>query len=452
MRVAYYSVEGSSLSWMRRLVDEGCELLVYIDKEHGKYQQKCGDGYVPKTYNRDEWMRFGLSDPRTVWFFDFSGCGELADRLRITGKYVVGGGQFCDKLENDRGFGESIARQHKLLLPPSKKFATISDALAFLRKNPTQESGDGGWAWKPNRELGADASYVACDTEEMLFWLEHVALPKYGNTNPCLLQEKIDGVALSTARWWNGRAWVGPFEGTIEKKKFMNGEKGPATGCSTNLVWFYREEVPKIARALQWNALAATFAREQAPPGLYDINAIVDHRGAWYLEWTPRLGYDSELTSQRGVSSLAQLLWYVATGAGPVDELFDLDRAIMSVRVTVPPYPVAEKLIVDGKNPALGVPVRGADGLWDKHFIGVGVAKGPSGMEVVDPFAFVGLSLAVDTSLERGFKAVYDYLESGLQVANMQYRTDGAEAIAKDIKKMRESGWPTTEILEVDYA
>lgn len=446
MRFAFYSVEGASLSWQRRLFDEGHEVLVFIDKKNGKWQQRVGDGLVPKTGDFNTWLQFGAA-PGAITFFDFSGTGELADGLRRSGRLVIGGGTFCDKLEKDRPFGEAIAKEHDILAPPSYQFSTVSQSVAFLRKNPDQKAGDGGWAWKPNRSFGSDSTHVAKDTEKMLGWLERVAIPKAGDNNTCMLQERIKGVALSTARWWNGRGWVGPYEGTLEEKKFMPGDLGPSTGCSLNLVWFYPSQNPAIAEALQWERLADAFRKKDAPPGLYDINCIVDRRGAWFLEWTPRLGYDSELTSQRGITQLGAFLHALATG-GDAGQYFDANKVYVGVRLTLPPYPDAESGTTSTKTAAMNVPILGGlDGLWDKHFVACGVGKTDSGMAITDPGGYVGVAVSQGSSLKGCCDDVYAYLKD-LSIPNLQYRTDAEKIIQDDIDEMHKFGWETTPVLD----
>ena len=80
------------------------------------------------------------------------------------------------------------------------------------------------------------------------------------------MQKLIDGKGadLSTARWWNGRAWIGPYELDIEKKRFMDGNLGKSTGCALNAIWFDAD--PRTAKELNWEALTEHFLQNEAPP------------------------------------------------------------------------------------------------------------------------------------------------------------------------------------------
>ena len=181
-----------------------------------------------------------------------------------------------------------------------------------------------------------------------------------------------------------------------------------------------------------------------APPGLYDINAIVNRDGAWFLEQTPRLGIDSELASQRGYDNLGEFL--LRPGDGQRRRRADGLRPVyLGVRLTVPPYP-SEDLPLE-QSPAMGVAVRGIDGLWDKHFVAVGVANGPHGYEVADPFGFVGMALATGTDLDEMGDELMEFCE-GLRIRGLQYRTDAVDAVTKDLEKMAKTGWTVTEVLD----
>jgi hypothetical protein len=228
----------------------------------------------------------------------------------------------------------------------------------------------------------------------------------------------------------------------------MNGEKGPATGCSLNLIWFYREKYPRIAAECHFEELGAWLRSKNAAPGLYDINAIVNAQGAWFLEWTPRLGIDSELTSQRAVTNLGEFIHALATG-GEVEHMFDIDQVYCAVRLSVPPYPCEDKL-VSGMKTALDVPVRGADGIWDKHFVAAGVAIGKTGLEIADPYGMVGIAMASGTSLKKCYDKVYAFLDKKLRISNLQYRTDAYDAVKKDLDEMKKAGWKSTSVLRMD--
>ena len=425
MRIAVATAFSCGLSWWARLQDEGHEVGVWIEPQSHK---TVGDGIVPKL-TREEIERF---DGDLV-LFDSSKLGDLADHVRKRGIPTVGGGSFMDKLEDDRVFGFKIAADAGCALPPYEEFASFTDALARAR-----ELGDLAMYFKSDRYLDSDATHGADSGPEMAEYLEEI-IERYGGHGACILQQKIDGVPLSTARWWNGMDWVGPYQATYEDKKFMNDGVGPSTGCSFNVVWFYEGE-PEIVRQLHWPDLTQPFRAHRAPPGLYDINAIVAPDGkAYFLEWTPRLGYDSEPTSALLLPDLGRHLHAVATGHDPEEPSDDL---AYTVRLSVPPYPW-EHGKKDDKGGADGLIIRDHDGLWDGHFVAycVRAGKREGTLEAAGPEGIIGLTAAVGSSLEEAHEDAMDFAKDTLRVAGLQYRTDGAKHIKEKAEELIDAGY-----------
>ena len=87
--------------------------------------------------------------------------------------------------------------------------------------------------FKTNAYIDSDATHSCDNAEDLVRYIRHVR-SRTPDKRINVLQEGLDGIALSTGRWWDGRNWVGPYLGTIERKKFMDNETGPATGCSLN--------------------------------------------------------------------------------------------------------------------------------------------------------------------------------------------------------------------------
>lgn len=433
MRFAIYSLWGLSLSWWKRLQDEGNEVLVYIQNELPK---RVGDGIVPKTANFAQWVMWGKSKPGTVFFFDNTGAGKKADALRKQGCLVVGGCEFFDKLEDKREWSEDLHKSLGILAPESKAFSSVTDAITYAQEAGTPQ------VFKPEANTDCSLTYVSEDTEDMVRFLEFFK-HKYGNNKKNLMQEKLEGFALSTARWWNGKSFVGPYQATIEHKKFLNNDKGPATGCSFNTVWFYQNESPKIGQDLSWDLLNEPFRKYNAAPGIYDINALLNEKDGkpYFLESTPRLGYDSETTSQKGIKDLGKLLYNLAV-ALPVEDLFDTSTYLCSVKLSVPPYPYEAGLEeIPYEKTSSESPIWGYDGLWAKHFVGYGLRFDPQvGLVTADPSGWVGLSAAVGTTPLAPFDDCYEFLDKVLKIPNLQYRTDAKDRVEEDldiIKKLR---------------
>lgn len=434
MKFAIYSGSGLGLSWWKRLKDEGHEVLVFIEEVPPR---KVGDGIVSKCQNYAQWVAWGRSTPGTVFFFDISRAGEKADALRKSGQLVVGGCKFFDRLEDERTWSQELHEAIGILHPESKSFSTISAAREYARNNEHPH------VFKSNKYLDASATYMADGPEDMDRYLGYIQ-HRFGDNISNILQEKLDGFALSTARWWNGKTFVGPFEATVEHKKFLNNDKGSATGCQFNCIWFYQDEYPQIAQKLHWDQLDNVFRKYEAAPGLYDINALLNEKDGepYFLESTPRLGYDSETTSQKGISDLGKFLYNLAVGL-PVDDLFDQERYFCSVKLSVSPYPYEAHLKeMDREKTCIDIPIWGYDGLWSKHFIAYGLRFDTKmGLVTADPSGWVGLSSAAGSSPTEPFRDCYGFIDEELKIPNLQYRTDALERVEEDIET----------ILDLDY-
>jgi phosphoribosylamine--glycine ligase len=385
-----------------------------------------------------EWAKAGhrAGEP-TLVLFDSSGEGDKAEEAIRWGLRVIGGGKFMDRLEKDRGYGFKVAQDAGCLLPPYTEFKSFQEARNAAESIPD----DVDVYWKSDRYLESDATHKAEGGKDLAEYLDGI-IRQYGSHGSCMIQEKIEGAALSTARWWNGRAWVGPYEGTIEHKAAYNGDIGPATGCALNAIWFYDDLEPKIAEALGWENLTTAFLKAEAPMGLYDINAIIGDDGeAYFLEWTPRFGYDSEPTGFRLIENLSEWLWYVATGTGTGS--INQQEIAYSIRLGVPPYPW-EGGKKEHKHGSYGVPVRGieeSDDLWSDGFIGYQIGKSEHGLYVASPEGLVGLAYGQGTSLESAHTQAEDVAQKLRKTAGLSFRTDGAEVIAEDAERILAAGY-----------
>jgi len=427
VRIGIAAPYGISLSWAVRLQDEGHDVRMWISDSQYK---TVGDGIVPKAGTWDEFtahVRDGLA------LYELSKLGEKADALRRAGIPTLCGGTFMDRLEGDRAFGVEMARAAGCDIPAYEEFASVTDALARAREL------DGALYFKTDRLIDSDATHGADTGDEMVEYLEGL-IERHGGHGACILQEKVEGVPLSTARWWNGMDWVGPYQADYENKKLMNDNVGPSTGCAFNVVWFYDDAVPEVARRLHWENFTPLFRKHQAPPGIYDINAMIAPDGtAWFLEWTPRLGYDSEMTSMLLVPDLGRHLRDVATGHDPLEPALEL---AYSVKISIPPYPW-EHGNRDDKGGSDGTLLRGAHGLWDGGFIPYFVRRSkrfPDALEIAGPEGEVGLVAAVGDDLETAHEECIESAKA-LRIAGLQYRTDGAKDIAAAAEKLAEAGY-----------
>jgi hypothetical protein len=103
MKYLFVSLDGliADIAWS--VVKEGHDVKFYI---HDSHEKEIADGFVAKT---DNWQA-DVDWADLVVFDDVLGQGTHAHRLRKTGKLVVGGTPYTDRLEDDRAFGQQELR------------------------------------------------------------------------------------------------------------------------------------------------------------------------------------------------------------------------------------------------------------------------------------------------------------------------------------------------------
>lgn len=437
MRFAVVDPYGCALSIAARLQDEGHEVKFYVDKGSGKERSEVlahvGEGIVPieNDYGAlTEWLEQSLD---SICLFAGSGLGDKADELRDRGILVVCAGVFCDRLENDRIFGQDIAEEAGASIPPFQAFASLTD-VKRLAKSIDREV-----YFKTDKYLDADCSRGCDNAEELVRYVTELRDQGISDRTRGILQDNVEGVAISIGRWWNGTTWVGPYLNDIELKGYGNDDFGPSTSCALNVVWFAEES--DIAEKLGWENLTARFRSENAPPGFYDINSIIDEKGEpWFLEWTPRIGYDSDPTGFRLIDDLGGWLEHVVLGTGGAT--FSKDIAY-SIHLSVPPYPWQYVNWNDEKT-CVGVRVHGTDGVWDGNFVGYQVRDVGKGLEVASPEGSIGLSIAVGDSLSELNEECVAFADE-LDCSGIFCRTDGDKKIKEIAEKLAAAGIKTHE-------
>ena len=126
----FVSWESLSGDLALQIKKEGHEVKIYIKSE---YDKDVYDGFLEKV---DDYKKF--IDWADVVIFDDVGFGEEADQLRKSGKLVVGGSAYTDRLEEDREFGQSEMKKVGMLTLPHWDFSDYDLALKFIEENPGQ--------------------------------------------------------------------------------------------------------------------------------------------------------------------------------------------------------------------------------------------------------------------------------------------------------------------------
>lgn len=292
-----------------------------------KKERGVSDGFVEKV---DDWEKHtGWAD---VIIFDDIGFGSVAERLRKDGKAVVGGTPLSDKLELDRDFAQEELRNAGINTLPCWNFSSFDEAIKFVNANP------GRYVIKPNGKAQNEKvlSFVGQedDGRDLLYMLERYKNGWGGKIRSFQIQKFVAGVEVAIGAFFNGQEFLLPACINFEHKRMFNDEIGPTTGeMGTAMFWagpnrLYNETLKKFEKRLG----------EIGYIGYFDINCIVNSRGIYPLEMTPRFGYPTINIQMEGVLNHWGDLLSTLANRQP----FNLKTAKgfqVGVVVAVPPYP-----------------------------------------------------------------------------------------------------------------
>jgi len=401
---------------------EGHEVKIYIKSEGEK---DVYDGFLDKA---DDWKKY--IDWADVIVFDDVGFGEEADRLRKSGKLIVGGSSYTDKLEENREFGQSEMKKVGMLTLPHWDFSDYDLALKFIEENP------GRYVYKPS-------GFLASDSKGLLFLgkdEDGKDIHEIIRSNKTVLEKKIkqfqlqkfaQGVEVAVGAFFNGNDFILPINVNFEHKKLFPGDIGPFTGeMGTLMYWsgpntIFRTTLEKMREEIKKSGYV----------GYIDINCIANARGIYPLEFTARFGYPTISIQMEGViSEWGEFLYSIAKG-----ENFDLKTKKgfqVGVVCAIPPFPYDDKSEMDiykdlsiiFKKPNLeGVhlgDVKMIDGAWR--------IAGESGYALV--------VTGSGTTVEDSRKQAYGRIENIL-LQNMFYRTDIGLGWYEDSDKLQTWGY-----------
>jgi phosphoribosylamine--glycine ligase len=414
---------GEALPIAKRLKEEGHQVTTYI---HNRAFRSNYDGMIAKLEMRQvvaqarqaDLVVFDMvrpvenKDDRALQkMFGVKGndlFGPIADSLRGRGIDCLGAASFAGNIELDRDAGADLAKKVGLGMPQAESFNSLAEGIRFLKSHRSSR-----WVFKPYENQDLDLTYVECFPGELIDLMGGQFKKRLPAGVDFLLQEVIDGVEISTEAWWTGKKWTW-FNHTIEDKRLMTGDLGPRIGSANNVVWLKHKK----------GLLVDVFERltpvikKAGYIGPIDVNCIVGSKDKrpYFLEWTPRFGYDALYCLLELVDGkLSDFFGYVAglTKKGPKAK----PGYASSVRVSVSPYPYEVKeLLENAKDVVIGGDLTG---LWLEDVYQDGKEIKCAGSDGV-----VGVLARHGNTLGGSVKNVYKQAEEVKIAGYAQWRTD----------------------------
>ncbi len=409
----FVSYEGfiHDLAW--QVTKEGHEAKYYIKAG----SKDIADGFLEKV---DDYKAH--VDWTDVIVFDDVGFGADADRLRKAGKRVVGGSAYTDKLELDRDFGQQEMKAAGINTLATHNFTDFDAAIAFLKDHP------GRYVIKPSGLIQNDKelAYIGKedDGKDVLEVLEKYKASWSKKIKAFVVQKFASGVEVAVGAFFNGTNFATPIHVNFEHKRMFPGDIGPNTGEMGTSAFFsqpnrlFEETLYRMREKLA----ACGYV------GYMDINCIVNSRGVYPLEFTPRFGYPTTALQMEGVTEPWGSFLYRLAGA-ETTELKTKRGFQVCVVIAVPPFPFTDpasfkkysedatilfkKPNLDGVH--LGDVKRDASGDW--HL------AGDSGYALV----VTGAGATMDDARKQAYGRV-----ENIMIPNMFYRTDIGERWRND--------------------
>ena len=214
----FVSLEALSTDLAWQLTKAGHQVKFFTKSQSEK---DVGDGFVEKA---DAWEP--LKDWAEVIVFDDIGFGELAERLRHEGKFVVGGSAYTDKLENDREFGQTELKGAGVNTLQSWNFTSFDEAIEFVKKTPDR------YVVKPSGNAQNEKELLFVGEEEdgkdVEQVLEHYKQKWSNKIKFFQIQKYESGVEVGIGAFFNGKDFVYPININFEHKRLFPKNIGPS--------------------------------------------------------------------------------------------------------------------------------------------------------------------------------------------------------------------------------
>lgn len=438
MSVFFISNSGEALPIAYRLRKEGTDAKVYIHnrqyrRNYSGVFNKVGLAQVKQTAKKADLVIFDMTrvnegtkdDKALLGIFKAPKTsrtvfGQIADKIKAFTP-VIGASAWTEELEMDRKKGADLALKIGIRTPESQDFGKLSDGVAFLKGRKDR------WVFKPFNNQDLDLTYVEKYPGELFRKLQDEYPKRIGEKISFMLQKVVDGVEISTEGWFDGEQFV-HFNSTLENKRFMAGNLGPAIGSQSNTVWI-KEKDGLLVKELTG---LAPYLKKAGYVGPIDANCIVsekDHK-PYFLEWTSRFGFDA-------------LFCLLSMVDGPLSDFF-LKRFDVpfrgafasSERLSIPPFPYSTRGLLDDF--ARDVPIEdGLDSPVMAGFYAQDVYQDGNDLKCAGADGILGVMAARGNSWGGSWGNVYRPLEKLRVGSYKQFRVDGASSLERRYNKLK---------------
>jgi phosphoribosylamine--glycine ligase len=422
-RYLFISIDAliTDIAW--QVAKEGHDVRYFIESET---ERSIGDGFVDKV---DEWESH-VDWADVIVFDDVLGQGEKAKRLRDTGKHVVGGTPYTDRLEDDRSFGQEELKRHGVSIIPFKDFSDFDTAIEYVNAKPVP------YVIKPSGEAQNIKRLLFVgqedDGKDVVHVLQSYKAAYADTVKVFQLQRRVRGVEVAVGAFFNGKRFMTPINVNFEHKLLFPGDIGPATGeMGTCMYWSEPNRIFKATLAGLEGRLA-----EEGYVGYMDVNCIVNGQGIYPLEFTARFGYPTISIQAEGLA-MPVSDFLAGMAAGTLDTFKTKRGFQIGVRIVVPPFPYNDPKTFDANSKDRVIIFRKPDRegvhIEDVKLVnGEWLITGNSGVILI----VTGLGISVKQAQAQAYQRIRNIL-----IPNMYYRKDIGDRWFEDHDKLHSWGY-----------
>jgi phosphoribosylamine---glycine ligase len=431
MNILFISSECIAANLAVLLKKEGHQVKLYIKN---KDDRQNFDNLVEKTTSWKKELPWVGKDGLII--FDDVGFGKEQNSLRKKGYKVFGGSKVADKLEQDREFGQKIFRECGLKTVELKDFNDIEDAVIFIKNNPKK------WVIKCNDHSRKFLTYVgeyACG-KDAISVLKNYFNNKYINREKITLHEKIDGIEMGVGRYFNGHDWVGPIEINFEHTKMFPDNVGPITSEMGTLAWYDNDEKNKLF--VEILSKFKSYLQSIDFRGDFEINCIVNEKGAYPLEATARMGTPIvHLQSELNASPWGEFLYAIADGKN-YDLKYKKGFGIVNL-IATPPFPYGKK---HSKETLYGINIYldrlNKDEMNSLHFEGISMRVGKDNGQyfISTDEGYIAYTTAVANTVKEAREKSLNIIRK-IVIPKAFYRDDIGEDFEKRVSDLKKWGY-----------
>jgi phosphoribosylamine--glycine ligase len=407
-----------------RLIAEGHEVKVYIAEPLCRGTLA---GLVTQTADwRSEldWIRAAGDEGMILFENTAKSRGELQDRLRREGYYVIGGSSYGDRLENDRAFAQEVLQKIGLSTCPIHRFSNRDAALDFLDAHP------GRYVLKFDGALPTFVGELS-DGRDVRAYLAGSSLQGAENF---ILMRYVEGIEMGVGAYFDGDKFLHPSCLDWEHKRFFPGDLGELT--------YEMGTVVTYERSRRFHALTLErmqdLLREGGYCGYINLNTIVNEAGIWPLEFTCRFGYPGYAI----LDPLQQTAWgdlFYAMATRSAETFATRPGFSVGLVLTTPPFPYSRPSIDE----PIGLPILFDETFTEDdrrhvHFCEVGLHNGQ--LATSGAYGWTMVITGLGNTIARAQQRAIAVAEK-VFIPNARYRRDiGSRLIARDFQRLEKLG------------